>query len=84
MSGADYSGTVFDGYIPYDDIDYTDELSSISTYFSGFFSQKCGGIVKYQWAVGSGDNDIGSVLSYTDAGIVVAGNGSGYAQVRII
>ena len=40
--------------------------------------------MKYQWAVGSGDNDIGSVLSYTDAGIVVAGNGSGYAQVRII
>lgn len=79
--GGDQAGSVFDGYIPYMDTDYTDEFSSISAYFNGFFSQRCGGISQYQWAVGSGENDKGSVLPFTDSGIVVVGNGSGYAQV---
>ncbi len=82
ISGEDYAGAVYDGYYPFDDIDYTNELSSISTYFNGFFSQQCGGIVQYQWAVGHGDDDKTSILSYTEAGMVVVGNGSGYAQVH--
>ena len=81
MSGSDYSGIVTDGHDSSADMDYTNEMTAISAYFSGFFSQQCGGIARYQWAVGSGDDDKGSVLKYTDSGIVVAGNGSGYAQV---
>ena len=73
---------MYDGYYPFDDVDYTDEMSSISTYFSGFFSQQCGGVVQYQWAVGEGYDDKTSVLPYTEMGVVVLGNGSGYAQVN--
>ena len=63
------------------DIDYTDELTAISTWFNGFFSEQCGGIQQFLWAIGNSEEEKSSVLPYTDIGIVVAGNGSGYAQV---
>ncbi len=81
VSEKDYAGTVYDGYSAFDDVDYTDELSSISTYFSGFFSTQCGGIMEYQWAVGHSSDSKSTVLPYTTNGMVVVGNGSGYAQV---
>ena len=66
------------------DVDYTDELTAITAHFYGFFSQSCGGISNYEWAVG-GDSSRESVLPFTDSGVVVVGtNGSGYAQVSVI
>ena len=85
MSDEDHAGIVYDGFYPGNvDIDFTDEVAAISAYFDGFLGQQCGGIAQYQWAIGSDDEqNKGSVMPYTDSGIVVVGNGSGYAQVTI-
>lgn len=85
MSPGDHAGVVYDGFYPGNvDIDFTDEVTAISAYFDGFLGQQCGGIAQYQWAIGSDDEqNRGSVMSYTDDGIVVVGNGSGYAQVSL-
>ena len=66
------------------DIDYTDEMTAVSATFSGFLSQTCGGIARFEWAIGE-DPVVSkeSVLPFTDSGVVVVGNGSGYAQVGI-
>ena len=63
------------------DIDFTDEMTAISAHFSGFFSQRCGGVQQFLWAVGKSPEDKSSVLPFTDIGVVMVGNGSGYAQV---
>ena len=64
------------------DVDYTDEVTAVSATFSGFLSQSCGGIAWFEWAVGEDPvYSKESVLPFTDSGVVVVGNGSGYAQV---
>ena len=85
MAPGDSAGVVYDGEDPsFIDVDYTDELTAITAQFYGFFSQSCGGISSYEWAVG-GDSSRESVLPFTDSGVVVIGtNGSGYAQVSVI
>lgn len=65
------------------DIDFTDEMTAISAQFSGFFSQQCGGIQQFLWAVGRSLEEKSSLLPFTDIGLVVVGNGSGYAQVCV-
>ena len=85
VAPGDTAGVVTDGEDP--DIDYTDELTAITAHFYGFFSQTCGGVSQYEWAVGVGEEGGGreTVLPFTDSGIVVIGtNGSGYAQVGIV
>ena len=85
MSHGDHAGVVYDGFYPGNvDVDFTDEVAAISAYFDGFLGQQCGGIVRYLWAVGSDDEQKKeSVMPYTESGIVVVGNGSGYAQVSV-
>lgn len=63
---------------------YTDETTAMTTYFAGFHSETCGGIVHYEWAIG--DKELGSgresILPFTDSGVVVDETSeSGYAQV---
>ena len=63
---------------------YTEETIAMTAYFAGFQSESCGGIYRYEWAIG--DDDLGtgreSILPFTDSGVVVEGtSGSGYAQV---
>ena len=83
VSLGDHAGVVYDGFYSGGiDVDYTDEVAAISAYFDGFLGQQCGGISQYQWSIGSDDEENkASVMPYTDSGIVVVGNGSGYAQV---
>lgn len=65
------------------DIDYTDEFTAVTAHFSGFSSQSCGGLVRYEWAVGVEEEGEGreSVMPFTNTGIVIGTNGTGYAQV---
>ena len=67
------------------DIDYTDEVTAITTQFYGFNSQACGGISQYEWAVGVANREGGvvkeSVMAFTSIGVVTLSTpGSGYAQ----
>ena len=82
---GDSAGVVYDGEDPASlDIDYTDELTAVTAHFSGFSSQSCGGLVRYEWAVGVEEEGEGreAVMPFTNVGIVVIGtNGTGYAQV---
>ena len=77
---------MYDGEDPQlTDTDYTDEATAITAHFSGFASSRCGGVYRYEWAVGEEWEGEGreSVMGFTSSGIVVTGtNGSGYAQVR--
>ena len=85
VAPGDAAGTVSDGDDPSGvDIDYTDEITAVSATFSGFLSQSCGGFARFEWAIGE-DPVVSkeSVLPFTDSGVVVVGNGSGYAQVGI-
>ena len=82
----DSAGVVYDGEDPgLLDIDYTDELTAITAHFFGFSSQSCGGLVRYEWAVGVESEGVGreTVMPFTDRGIVVGANGTGYAQVCV-
>ncbi len=86
---GDSAGVVIDGDSPdLIDIDYTDEVTTVTTHFYDFNSQTCGGISEYKWAVGVADEEGGvakeSVMSFTTRGIVTLDiPGSGYAQTSI-
>lgn len=79
------SGKVFDGENPaLIDADYTDEATAVTVHFDGFSTTRCGGVLRYEWAVGDGwrEGEQETVMRFTDRGIVVNSNGgSGYAQV---
>ena len=60
---------------------YTDEVTSVSAHFSGFFSEECGGVREYLWAVGRSEQEKSSLLPFTNIGVVFSADGSGYAQV---
>ena len=77
---GDHAGVVSDGDSG-DDVDYTDEVTSVSAHFSGFFSEECGGVREYLWAVGRSEQEKSSLLPFTDIGVVFSADGSGYAQV---
>lgn len=81
---GDTAGNVRDGENPNVDIDYTDETTAITAHFDGFSSQSCGGIVRYEWAVGIEGIGEEEVFSFTENGIIFAPDGSGKAQVEII
>ena len=86
VTTGDSAGVVYDGEDPgLLDTDYTDELTAITAHFSGFSSQSCGGVVRYEWAVGVESEGVGreTVMPFTDTGIVVGANGTGYAQVCV-
>ena len=51
VTSGDTTGNVRDGENLNGDIDYTDEITAITTHFDGFSSVLCGGIVCYEWAV---------------------------------
>ena len=83
---GDSAGVVIDGDSPdRTDIDYTDEVTTITAQFYGFNSQICGGISRYEWAVGVA-NEEGSVakenvMAFTIDGVVTLDPpSSGYAQ----
>jgi len=80
---GDTAGNVRDGEDPDVDIDYTDEVTMITAHFDGFNSQSCGGIVRYEWAVGIDGVGIETVFEFTDKGLIFAPDGSGKAQVCI-
>ncbi len=84
VSVGDTSGTVYDGDRTGSlDFDFTDETTAITMHFDGFSSQSCGGISRYEWAVGVGEEEREQILPFTEQGIVVTGTGgSGYAQVK--
>ena len=82
MSG-DRAGVVSDGDSG-EDVDYTDEVTSVSAHFSGFFSTQCGGVMEYLWAVGRSEEEKSSLLPFTDIGVVFSADGSGYAQVSTL
>jgi len=66
------------------DIDYTDEMTSVSARFHGFTSEACpGGIVRYEWAVLAGGDRQTVLLDFTSRGIFESpsGSGSGHAQL---
>ena len=68
------------------DIDYTDEMTSISARFHGFTSEACpGGIVTYEWAVLAGSDHQTVLFDFTSHGIFESptGSGSGHAQLPI-
>ena len=67
------------------DIDYTDEIATVTTHFYGFNIQSCGGISRYEWAVGDSPSydSLATVLPFTESGIVMETNGSGYAQLPL-
>ena len=84
--GGDSAGVVIDGDSPdQTDIDYTDEVTTVTAQFFGFNSQACGGISQYEWAVGVASREGGvvkeSVMAFTTVGVVTLPTpGSGYAQ----
>ena len=84
---GDTVGTVNDGEDPdLNDVDYTAEATSITAHFDGFHSSQCGGIYRYEWAIGEEGEGVEreSVMPFTGRGIVATGNnGSGYAQVWV-
>lgn len=85
VSLGDVAGTVADGDTPGSlDLDFTDETKAVTMHFDGFSSQSCGGIARYEWAVGLGEagEEREEILPFTEEGVVVTGTGgSGYAQV---
>lgn len=87
MYEGDNAGVVFDGEDPdFVDTDYTDEVTAITAHFNGFSSQLCGGISRYEWAIGEGSEPLRreSVLPFTSKGIVALSSpGTGYAQVLL-
>lgn len=80
-------GIVYDGEGPgMIDVDYTDETTAVTAHFSSFSSTRCGGVSRYEWAVGEGwgEGELETVMRFTVKGIVVdETTGSGYAQVSI-
>ena len=82
---GDTPGTVYDGENPgLIDVDYTDEATAITAHFSGFVTARCGGMPRFEWAVGEGwgDGERESIMAFTERGIVQTEEfGSGYAQV---
>ena len=81
---GDTVGNVRDGEDPNMDIDYTDETTAVTAHFDGFNSQSCGGIIRYEWAVGIDGSGKEDVFSFTENGIIFAPDGSGKAQVKLI
>ena len=79
---GDTVGIIRDGEDPDIDIDYTDETTAITAHFDGFNSQSCGGIVRYEWAVGIDSIGKEEVFSFTTNGLIFASDGSGKAQVK--
>ena len=79
---GDTVGNVRDGEDPDVDIDYTDEIMAVTAHFDGFYSQSCGGFVRYEWAVGIDGIGKEEVFSFTVDGIIFAPDGSGKAQVK--
>ena len=81
------SGRVYDGEDPaLIDVDYTDETTAVTVHFDGFSTTRCGGVLRYEWAVGEGWSEElqQTVMKFTERGIVVDTNsGSGYAQVHV-
>ena len=84
---GDVSGVVYDGEDPgLIDTDYTDEATAVTAHFSGFLSTRCGGVARYEWAVGVGweEGERENLMEFTERGIVMDGHsGSGYAQVCV-
>ena len=67
------------------DYDFTAEVTAVTASFHNFSSQSCGGIARYEWAVGHGTEGPlrESLLSFTSQGIVDNGDGSGHAQLPL-
>ena len=68
------------------DVDYTDEATAVTVHFDGFSGSRCGGMSRYEWAVGEGweeEEEQQTIMSFTERGLVVVNgtSGSGYAQV---
>jgi len=80
---GDTAGNVRDGEDPVVDIDYTDEVTMITAHFDGFSSQSCGGIERYEWAVGVDGVGTETIFEFTDKGLIFSPDGSGKAQVYI-
>ena len=78
------AGTVLDGGGPTDS-DFTDEITVVTASFHSFSSQSCGGIVRYEWAVGVSAEGIEreSLIQFTSKGIFDDGDGSGHAQLPV-
>ena len=91
ISAGDSAGVVLDG--PADvtmdmapDMDYTDELTSITARFYGFTGAECpGGIARYEWAVRTGDSLPTDIIPFTTQGIFESDEepGSGHAQLPV-
>ena len=87
VSPGDSAGVVLDGAAGTDpatrhDVDFTDEITSITAHFYGFSSTGCG-IAHYEWAVGSEGSSPESVLPFTSHGIFANNNSgdTGHAQL---
>ena len=78
---GDTVGNVRDGEDPAVDSDYTDEITAVTAHFDGFYSQSCGGIVRYEWAVGIDGIGKEEVFPFIENGIIFVPDGSGKAQV---
>lgn len=81
MSNEDNTGVVYDGFNPFVETQYTDELSSLSASFAGFTHKFCMEISSYQWAVRT-QSMLESILPFTREGIVLLNNSFGYSQVQ--
>ena len=44
-------------------------------------SEECGGVREYLYGVGRSEQEKSSLLPFTDIGVVLSADGSGYAQV---
>ena len=78
---ADVTGVTTDGETTVD-VDYQQHNNAITSHFSGYKSERCGGMAGYVWAIGSSPSQT-DVQPFTTEGLVVYGNGSGAAQMPI-
>ncbi|KAK3589126.1 hypothetical protein CHS0354_017092 [Potamilus streckersoni] len=78
---ANVAGTVYDGTLELEDIDFSSDATTVAMSFNGFESEACN-IIGYEWAIGF--LPYGSdVLPFTDYGIVMINDTFGHAQINL-
>eukprot|EP00118_Oscarella_pearsei_P018126 m.184105 g.184105 ORF g.184105 m.184105 type:complete len:5153 (+) comp39317_c0_seq2:47-15505(+) len=76
---ADVAGIATDGETNID-ADYQRHGYAVTAHFSGYESERCGGMAGYVWAIGSSPSQA-NIQPFTMEGLAVYGNGSGAAQM---
>ena len=76
---ADVAGVVLDGPDTTDAM-FQRQSDTVTVQFTPFSSKRCGGISKYEWAIGTSPLE-DDLQSFSKVGIVVRDDDSGFAQV---